>query len=283
MTIRSQAERLWQEEFGDSESYVRDFFELNCGEDSFFYTEQNGILQTMFFASPYQIRLSGKEYPALYLSGVCTAKAFRGKGLMKRHLEATNFGFRILNRATPPTYPAFVCLIAANKGLIPFYEQFGFEKCYSHDQAVFSTCDCETLDTDFACLKERNSLDFALYSRLTRQRDNAVLHTERTLFLYNKGGYRFFTLQRPSKESAIAIVKKENGRLFVLDLAAENPMEERVLLQLLSEKYRQPVVYPKKQFGETQIPKDSPYMVKPIGTSSLFCPKELYFNLLLDK
>lgn len=283
MTIRTQAERLWQEEFGDSESYVRDFFELYYKEDSFFYTEHDGVLQTMFFATPYTLRLSGKEYAALYLSGVCTAKPFRGKGLMKQHLVAANFGAAKTNQTSNPTDPVFVFLIAANKGLIPFYEQFGFEKCYSHEQAVFFTCDCGALDTASAMLKESNSLNFALYQRLTRQRDNAVLHTERTLFLYNKGGYRFFTLQRPSKESAIAIVKKENGRLFVLDLAAENPMEERVLLQLLSEKYRQPVVYPKKQFGETQIPKDSPYMVKPIGTSSLFCPKELYFNLLLDK
>lgn len=283
MTIRTQAERLWQEEFGDSESYVRDFFELNCGEDSFFHSEQDGILQTMFFASPYRIRLSGKEYAALYLSGVCTAPPFRGRGLMKQHLKAANFGFRRLNRADPPAYPAFVFLIAANKGLIPFYEQFGFEKCYSHEQAVFSTCDCGTVDTASAKLNESKSLDFALYDRLTRQRDNAVLHTERTLLLYNKGGYRFFALQRPDKECALAVAKQEDGRLLVLDLASENPSEERALLCLLSEKHKQPIIYPKRQLGGSQIPSDSPYMVKPIGSSPLPCPKELYFNLLLDK
>ena len=78
---------LWQEAFGDDESFINAFFKG-------FYTPQNvpvfvidGEIAAMLFLLDGELSIGGKIYPAYYLYAASTKKSHRGKGLMTELLD----------------------------------------------------------------------------------------------------------------------------------------------------------------------------------------------------
>lgn len=110
---------LWQEAFGDDESFINAFFKS-------FYTPQNvpvfvidGEIAAMLFLLGGEMSIGGKRYPAYYLYAASTKKSHRGKGLMT---ELLDFSARTAaNRGQ-----AFICLKPGEKELFDFYEKRGY-------------------------------------------------------------------------------------------------------------------------------------------------------------
>ncbi len=270
MTIRKQAERLWIETFGDDETFVRRFFAQYYGKDNFFCIDQEGELKAMLFATPYTLRISGREYPACYLSGVCTKAQYRSHGLAKRLLETTIGRLRELNYA-------FAFLIAATPDLIRYYEWFDFMSVFSHREEIFIgngvSGDCS------ACLEQANTINIADYQALASQRDNCVVHSAQSLALYQESGYSIYYLRSPKECLAMAICRKTTSQMQLLDLVGQSSQAQTQLLERLYAESSLPITYPDLALPSFTTP--SPYMLLPLG--SIPTPQRLFFNLLLDR
>lgn len=107
---------LWQEAFGDDESFINAFFKS-------FYTPQNvpvfvidGEIAAMLFLLGGEMSIGGKRYPAYYLYAASTKKSHRGKGLMTELLDFSA-------RTAADRGQAFICLKPGEKELFDFYEK----------------------------------------------------------------------------------------------------------------------------------------------------------------
>lgn len=110
---------LWQEAFGDDESFISAFLRS-------FYTPQNapiavidGEIAAMLFLLDGEMSVGGKRYPAYYLYAASTKKSHRGKGLMTELLDFSA-------RTSADRGQAFICLKPGEKELFDFYEKRGY-------------------------------------------------------------------------------------------------------------------------------------------------------------
>lgn len=110
---------LWQEAFGDDESFINAFFKS-------FYSPQNvpvfvidGEIAAMLFLLDGEMSVGGKRYPAYYLYAASTKKSHRGKGLMTELLDFSA-------RTAADRGQAFICLKPGEKELFDFYEKRGY-------------------------------------------------------------------------------------------------------------------------------------------------------------
>ncbi len=110
---------LWQEAFGDEEEYIR------CFLDSFFNSgntpvvEINGEVAAMLFLLEGSMSIDGRNYPAYYLFAACTAKKYRGRGVMGKSLEFSA-------KEAQKSGRAYICLKPAEKSMFDFYAKYGY-------------------------------------------------------------------------------------------------------------------------------------------------------------
>ena len=126
---------LWQEAFGDDESFISAFFKS-------FYTPQNapitvidGEVAAMLFLLDGEMSVGGKRYPAYYLYAACTKESHRGKGLMTELLDFSA-------KTAADRRRAFICLKPGEKGLFDFYEKRGYLPAFG--RKVFTVHRSET-------------------------------------------------------------------------------------------------------------------------------------------
>ena len=126
---------LWQEAFGDDESFINAFFKS-------FYTPQNvpvfvidGEIAAMLFLLDGELSIGGKRYPAYYLYAASTKKSHRGKGLMTELLDFSA-------RTAADRGQAFICLKPGEKELFDFYEKRGYLPAFG--RKVFTVHRSET-------------------------------------------------------------------------------------------------------------------------------------------
>lgn len=130
---------LWQEAFGDDESFISTFFKS-------FYTPQNspiavidGEIAAMLFLLDGEMSVGGKRYPAYYLYAACTKQSHRGRGLMTELLDFSA-------KTAADKGRAFICLKPGEKGLFDFYEKRGYLPVFGRQ--VFTV---HRSETDISC------------------------------------------------------------------------------------------------------------------------------------
>lgn len=97
-TDRLQAERLWINIFGDSESFSSYYIANRFRPKHSFGAFDGARLIAMALGRPTEIRTAQKNLPALLVAGVSTLPEYRGQGLMHRLMtllieHAKNSGF----------------------------------------------------------------------------------------------------------------------------------------------------------------------------------------------
>ena len=87
MEKRKAIEQLWQECFGDSETFVRFYFDRKYRDEDALLYEQDGKPTAAFLMLPYTIAWKGQSLKSAYISGACTQANARNQGIMGRLLQ----------------------------------------------------------------------------------------------------------------------------------------------------------------------------------------------------
>ena len=111
--------RLWQQVFGDGESFSGPVFDSFAGPGNVYLSEEAGQLQAILSAVP--VTLSGHK--GFYLYGLATDPACRGKGLMTGLMEWAEAQLAAAGAE-------FCCLVPASASLFEFYRARGYQKAF---------------------------------------------------------------------------------------------------------------------------------------------------------
>lgn len=106
---------LWQEAFGDTDSFLDSFFETGFSLHRCRCIREGGRV----LAALYWFDCRWQDRPVAYIYGVATAKSHRGQGLCHMLMEDTQTILLQLG------YSGIV-LVPAKKELFPFYESMGY-------------------------------------------------------------------------------------------------------------------------------------------------------------
>ncbi len=109
---------LWTETFGDSETFLNQFFSTAFHPDRCrCVTIENEII-----AALYWFDCSYQELPIAYIYAVATAKTYRRQGICHKLMADTHLHLNTLG------YKG-VLLVPANEPLFTFYKNLGYETC----------------------------------------------------------------------------------------------------------------------------------------------------------
>lgn len=112
--------KLWQETFGDSETYIRKFLDAHgntkADQNRVFLWKEEGICKTMLFALPAKIRQRGKVKKARYLYAIATKREEQGKKYLRQILPELK---KIFGEDC-------VLFLVPEEEVIPYYESLGF-------------------------------------------------------------------------------------------------------------------------------------------------------------
>jgi predicted acetyltransferase len=114
---------LWQECFGDTDSYTDFYFEWKLKDNRVLTIYLQKRLSAMLHLNPYSVMLKGKKQTLNYIVGVATRAEDRRQGLMKQLLEAA---LKQMYEACMP----FTYLMPAAEAI---YLPFGFRTVYEQE------------------------------------------------------------------------------------------------------------------------------------------------------
>ncbi|MDR0794673.1 MAG: GNAT family N-acetyltransferase [Tannerella sp.] len=123
--MKEQIMELWKQSFGDTDDYIRLFFERAYRDDQTLVFKQNGRIVSALQILPYEMSYCGTTLTAGYICGVCTLSSERGKGLMSRLMiqaleEMGNHNF------------AIAVIIPASTSLFDLYRRFDFANAFDY-------------------------------------------------------------------------------------------------------------------------------------------------------
>ena len=85
----AEIRELWEECFGDSQSYMDFYFDWKCGDNLIYVWEEEGKIVSMVQLNPYKLSILDKEIQSYYIVGVATRATYRKRGLMRKLLNAS--------------------------------------------------------------------------------------------------------------------------------------------------------------------------------------------------
>ena len=119
---------LWKLAFGDSDSYIDNFYNTYYRPERVVVLEEGGAVRSMtaWFDTAFVVPGQG-EYRAAYLYAVATHPHCRGRGLAGELLAGADGYFRSLGIPAVTTVPA-------EPSLHDFFGKNGFRECFVHEQ-----------------------------------------------------------------------------------------------------------------------------------------------------
>lgn len=133
--------KLWENNFDDSDEYIRYYFEDRWKESITFLYDNKSMLHL----NPYNMKIFGKKEKIYYIVGVCTDKEERHKGYMDLILR--NAFEKLYDKKAP-----FVYLMPASENI---YIPYGFRGMYevTSFNAVKKESDVSEADTGCRIIK----------------------------------------------------------------------------------------------------------------------------------
>ncbi len=114
---------MWKRCFGDPDDYMELYFRYKYRpEDTLLYIEGSEAVASLQMLT-YQFTFHGVEIPVIYLSGVCTLPAYRGRGYARALL------FESFNEAIRRGVPLMI-LVPQEEGLMQWYARYGFTQTF---------------------------------------------------------------------------------------------------------------------------------------------------------
>jgi len=174
---------LWKISFGDTDDFIRLWFDRVYKDENTFTIEKNGRIVSALQILPYEMTYCGTIIPAGYICGVCTLPSERGKGFMNQLM------LQALEEMRNRKY-ALVILIPATHWLFDYYRRFEFADAFDYSiEEIYGNTAASYPDSGIRIISQENfSVDtmYAYYHLKQRERDCSVLHS----------AYQFETVRR---------------------------------------------------------------------------------------
>ena len=145
--MKQQIIDLWKISFGDTDDFMRLWFDHVYKDEQTFVIRQNGQIVSALQIIPYEMTYCGTTIPAGYICGVCTLPSERGKGFMSRLM------FQAVKEMQHLGYVLAV-LIPATPRLFDVYRRFEFANVF--DYAIEEIQSGENLKTRLLRLCEQS-------------------------------------------------------------------------------------------------------------------------------
>lgn len=149
----SNYKKLFREIFSEEESFCDRIFSAKL--DMVFDVRKNGEIQSFLYAIPFTAKVEGELYRAIYVYGVGTVPAARGKGYMKEvflKMEA-HFGSSV----------DLYYLVPAEASLFSLYEKIGYKTGFSLKKTMLFPEKKEHLSYDIKEAPEHFHQDYLRY------------------------------------------------------------------------------------------------------------------------
>lgn len=237
---------LWQEAFGDSENFLRDFVATAYSADRCRCLTAEGTVATAL----YWFDCSYEEGPVAYLYAIATAKSYRGRGLCTALMKDTHRHLREQGYCG-------TLLVPGNRELFAFYEKMGY-RISGHVDELNITASADTVE-----IFQIDAEEYARRRKSLLPRGGVIQERENLRFLQTQA-----TLYA-GKDFLLA-ARRESDSLFGLELLG-NTASAPAILQTLN--------CPKGRF---RIPGNGhPFaMFYPLGDRNSTFPT--YFGLAFD-
>jgi predicted N-acetyltransferase YhbS len=239
--MKEQIIDLWKISFGDSDAFIRLWFERVYKDEQTVVIRQNGKIVSALQILPCEMTYNGTTIPAGYICGVCTLPSERGKGLMNQLM------LQALEEMRKRDY-ALATLIPATPGLFDVYRRFEFANAFDYSiEVIQSGNSMNTVDADICIVSYENlPLDtlFACYHSKQCERNNAILHSacqfeticqDRIL-----GGGNIWVALANDQPVGMAFTDPINGgeTLSIREIMYDNPATKNQLVQSILNRYQ---------------------------------------------
>ena len=210
MSKQDDTKQLWKLCFGDSDDFIRFYFDAKYSDENTFAIYENDKMVSVLQAIPYQIHTLGQTYNAAYISGACTHPEYRNRGYMSRLLQQTLQ--TLYEQNVPLTF-----LIPQEEWLCKYYAQFGFSSNLNRSEMVHAT---HSFSNEYEVLSVQKKLyENVLNSyRKYAVKTNCVLH-DSTDFLNNLievelSGGEILAISNEDEIQAFALLRETTLEIF---------------------------------------------------------------------
>ena len=237
---------LWKEAFGDTDEYIKIFFETAFSKNRCRCVTDNGRV----VAALYWFDCSHLGKKTAYIYAVATASSHRGKGICNTLMKDTHTLLEGLG------YTGAI-LVPGSKSLFDFYEKMGYKIC-----SYIKEFDCESAKTG-TLLSQLSKEEYAIKRREFLPENSVIQENENLEFLSAQALFY-------KGEDFILAMRHEKDKLFGIELLGNINAAPGILNSLAVSK------------GTFRTPgNNKPFaMYLPIGKTHLPAPS--YFGFAFD-
>ena len=171
---KQQIINLWKTSFGDTDDFIRLWFDRVYKDEQTIVIEENGKVVSALQILPYEMTYCGTTIPIGYICGVGTIPFERGKGLMSqlmhqaiKEMQNSDFALAVLIPATP--------------GLFDLYRRFEFANAFDYSiEVVQSDNSINNRDSGIQIVSHEKlppETIFSYYHVKQCERDCSVIHS----------------------------------------------------------------------------------------------------------
>lgn len=172
-TKKKQIINLWKIAFGDSDKFIRLYFDRVYRDENALVIEEEGKILSSLQMIPYTMTFCGENINVAYISGACTLPSEQGKGLMRQLLQNALEEMQRRNIA-------LTALIPAEKWLFNYYRSQGYTEVFEFSLKVYTRHEYIEPEQNLSILPiDDNPGDeiYAFFDRKLRERTACILHT----------------------------------------------------------------------------------------------------------
>ena len=246
--MKQQIIDLWKESFGDTDDFIRLWFERVYKEEQTFVIRQNGQIVSALQIIPYEMTYYGTTIPVGYICGVCTLPSERGKGFMNQLMQ------QAINEMSNLHY-ALAVLIPATPRLFDLYRRYDFANAF--DYATEEIQSEEHLKKDLSHHNERSeathhielqrivscdNLDlktiYAYYQTKQNERDLTLLHSANQFETICRdqllGGCELWVASTNKQPAGLVFANPVSEQtLSIREIMFNNPETKNLLIQTI--------------------------------------------------
>ena len=218
---------LWKECFGDSDEFLDIYFSRVYSPQVDYSVELDARVVSALQCIPYNMLCGGSECSTAYLSGVCTAREYRRRGLAGRLVEQATRDMR--SRGC-----VFGFLIPSGRNVLPFYRAYGYYLAMRRKAVLLPHRPDSGADVSYRAERVTAFSDelYELFVKRQRERAGYALLHGREQFStvvtdWLKGGNLIIAARCAGKMMSYLFARPDEGcrTLFVYDApASEEPV-----------------------------------------------------------
>lgn len=230
---RNEAMGLWQTVFGDTDEFVRFYFDRKYSDANTVVAYAHDRLISMLQMLPYPMTWEGQVTEVSYVSGAATLPEARGKGLMGSLLKES---FLIMRERKL----LFSVLIPQEQGLYDYYAGYGYAAVFfrAEDCPVVSFPITGTSSVFRLSLHEYREMSENLYAYFHAEllkRPDCVQHPEDDFYaiiedLYGEGGEIRIFCDSKNRLKGLLLALPEESCVVIKELLTDSELEKEALI-----------------------------------------------------